>query len=153
MDPQPGGSGITTANFYRNGRVYRPRVMHQFLCSSDTEDIVEHVVDEVEDAYSPHESEEEPSSDGEEFPDDTVVLEIYMQFNKILTNHLEVPKRKQMSLCEFKLKLAASLLRSGKSRGEKRKPSSNVTNAAYITKKKTGRATKPILDKDIRLDM
>lgn len=50
--------------------------MHQFLCSSDKEDIVEHVVDEVEDAYSPHESEEEPSSDGEEFPDDTVVLEI-----------------------------------------------------------------------------
>ncbi|XP_037802926.1 uncharacterized protein LOC119597568 [Penaeus monodon] len=66
MDPQPGGSGITTANFYRNGRVYRPRVMHQFLYSSDTEDIVEHAVDEVEDAYSPHESEEEPSSDGEE---------------------------------------------------------------------------------------
>lgn len=32
--------------------------MHQFLCSSDTEDIVEHAVDEVEDAYSPHESEE-----------------------------------------------------------------------------------------------
>lgn len=41
-----------------------------------------------------------------------------------------------MSLCEFKLKLAASLLPSGKSRGKKRKPSSNVTNAAYITKKK-----------------
>jgi len=67
-------------------------------------------------------------------------------------NHLEVPKRKQMSLCEFKLKLADSLLLSGKSRGKKR-PSSNVTNAAYITKKKTGRATKPIPDKDIRLDM
>ncbi|XP_037787391.1 ankyrin repeat and KH domain-containing protein 1-like [Penaeus monodon] len=32
------------------------------------------------------------------------------------------------------------------------RPSSNVTNAAYITKKKTGRATKPIPDKDLRLD-
>lgn len=51
-------------------------------------------------------------------------------------NHLEVPKRKQMSLCEFKLKLADSLVLSGKSRGKKRKRSSNVTNAAYLAKKK-----------------
>jgi len=43
-----------------------------------------------------------------------------------------------MSLCELKLKLADALLRSGKSRGKKRKPSSNVTDAAYITKKKLG---------------
>lgn len=68
-------------------------------------------------------------------------------------NHLEVPKRKQMSLCEFKLKLADSLVLSGKSRGKKRKRSSNVTNAAYLAKKKTGRTTKPIPGKEIRLDM
>ncbi|XP_037792255.1 uncharacterized protein LOC119587618 [Penaeus monodon] len=67
--------------------------MHQFLCSSDKEDIVEHVVDEVEDAYSPHESEEEPSSDGEEFPDDTVVLELYpknrrRKFSRLYWEHI-----------------------------------------------------------------
>lgn len=67
--------------------------------------------------------------------------------------HLEIPKRKEMSLCEFKLKIADSLLLGGKSKGKKRKGSNNVIESAYTAKKKTGKATKPIPEKDIRQDM
>ncbi|XP_050688459.1 piggyBac transposable element-derived protein 3-like isoform X2 [Eriocheir sinensis] len=67
-------------------------------------------------------------------------------------DHLKVPKRKQMSLCLFKLKLADSLLLGGKSTVKKRKVFSDV-EAAFAAKKRAGKATKPIPDKNRRLDM
>lgn len=69
-----------------------------------------------------------------------------------LANSLEVPQRKQMNLCEFKLKLCDSLLLSGKTKGKKRKSLGNAVSSAHTAKKKRGKATKPIPDKDIRLD-
>ena len=67
-------------------------------------------------------------------------------------NSLEVPQRKPMSLCEFKLKLSCSLLLSGKTKGRKRKSLGNAVSVAYTPKKKTGKSTKPILDKDVMLN-
>lgn len=43
---------------YRNAWGYRPQVINQYMCSTYAEDIVEYAMDEVDDAYSPHESEE-----------------------------------------------------------------------------------------------
>nr|XP_027235887.1 piggyBac transposable element-derived protein 3-like [Penaeus vannamei] len=54
---------LTTTNF-------------QAIMEPEPEDIAEYAVDEVDDAYLPQESKEESSSDGDEFPDDTVVLEV-----------------------------------------------------------------------------
>ncbi|KAK3875337.1 hypothetical protein Pcinc_019783 [Petrolisthes cinctipes] len=63
----------TLSVFYKTGRKSRPRYVQVPLCTSDTEDIDEYAVDEVDDSYSPHESDEEEYSAAE---DDTVVLEV-----------------------------------------------------------------------------
>lgn len=65
---------------------------------------------------------------------------------------LGIPKSKQIGLCEFKLNIASSLMKSGKDITRKRGTTSSSIDAEFAKKKKTGNATKPIPEKDIRLD-
>lgn len=57
-----------------------------------------------------------------------------------LANSLEVPQRKQMNLCEFKLKLSDSLLLSVKTKGKKRMSLGNAVSSAHTAKKKKGKS-------------
>lgn len=66
--------------------------------------------------------------------------------------NLCIPKSKQIGLCEFKLKIAFSLMKGGKDVISKRGRPSISVELQYSKKRKTGNATNPIPQKDIRLD-
>ena len=81
---------------------------------------------------------------------DVVIVNGWLLYRMAATK-MQVPTRKQMSLCEFKLKISDALIHRGKSIIKKRgRPSSVET--AYHQKKLKGHSTKKIPDRSIRLD-
>ena len=81
---------------------------------------------------------------------DDVIVNVWLLYRMAATR-MEVPTRKQMSLCEFKLSISNALILCGKSLVRKRgRPSSIET--AYSQKKLKGHSTKKIPEKAIRLD-
>ena len=72
---------------------------------------------------------------------DMTVVNCWLQYRRTATA-VEVPSRKQNSLCEFKLRLSRSLMYDGKDVTRKRGRPSN--DSACAQKRKTGRATKKI---------
>ena len=68
-------------------------------------------------------------------------------------DNLSIPKSKQLGLSAFKLSIAFFLMKSGKDVLKKRgRQSSSSIDSEYKKKKKTGNATMPIPQADIRLD-
>ena len=83
---------------------------------------------------------------------DMAIVNCWMLYRRD-SNSLGIPQQKQSGLAEFKLKIAFSLMKSGKEILKKRgRPSLNNVETEYRKKKCTGNATKPIPENDIRLD-
>ena len=75
------------------------------------------------------------------------------QLLRRVENQLGVHYYHQTYLCDFKLRLAKSLMMSGKDNMKKRdRPSAESAQCKFTKKKKTGKATKPLPEEDIRKD-
>ncbi|KAK3889423.1 hypothetical protein Pcinc_006587 [Petrolisthes cinctipes] len=82
---------------------------------------------------------------------DLAVVNSWMLYRRDAES-LKVKQQSQLPHCEFKYKLANSLMMSGKTMSRERGRPSTSVEKAFTDKKKVDRATKPIPDKDIRGD-
>ena len=73
------------------------------------------------------------------------------QLLRRVENRLGVHYYHQTSLCDFKLRIAKSLMMSGKDMKKRGHPSAESVQCKF-TKKKTGKATKPLPEENIRKD-